>query len=425
VGILVVSKSSSRALRILIMVNIGYEAGGAEKSVQLTRDAMRARGHDVLVVSTDFKLGDRKPFADVIVPRRPGGTVSSLLSRFWKQDVYQALKATINEFSPDVIHAHTIGEFGSAALWATGEVPTVLTVHGPEPYTRRLLLWMLPGIYYRRSSYRLRDLKPIGVVYYLFLLFLQRPIYRRGFRYVDMIVTPSIYLARALDADAGRIPVTQVYNGMVFPPAPPFRRTRNVLFVGRLEAVKGVDILLRAAALACEQVHGLSVTIAGDGEDRSRLERMSSDLGLDGIVQFRGWLTLEEVAACYADAEIVAIPSIWPETLPSVGIEALAAGRPVVASDVGGIPEIVVDGVTGRLVRRRDARLLADALVDILTSAETAEQMSLSARLSVAKFDMETFGDRIESIYQMLVRKAEIRDLERFAIARASVNRND
>ena len=145
----------------------------------------------------------------------------------------------------------------------------------------RLLLWMLPGIYYRGSSYRLRDLKPIGVVYYLFLLFLQRPIYRRGFRYVDMIVAPSINLARALDADAGRIPVTQVYNGMVFPPAPPFRRTRNVLFVGRLEAVKGVDILLRAVALAREQVHGLSVTITGDGEDRSRLERMSSDLGLD------------------------------------------------------------------------------------------------------------------------------------------------
>ena len=95
------------------------------------------------------------------------------------------------------------------------------------------------------------------------------------------------------------------------------------------------------------------------------------------------------------------------------------------ASDVGGIKEIVVDGVTGRLVRRRDARLLADALVDILTSAETAEQMSLSGRLSVVKFDMETFGNRIESIYQMLVQKAEIRDIERFALARASVNRND
>jgi glycosyltransferase involved in cell wall biosynthesis len=195
-------------------------------------------------------------------------------------------------------------------------------------------------------------------------------------------------------------------------PAPPFRRTRNVLFVGRLEAVKGVDTLLRAVALAAGRVDGLSVTIAGDGEDRSRLEKMSSDLGLDEIVQFRGWLSREGLAACYAEAEIVAIPSVWPETLASVGVEALAAGRPVVASDVGGIPEVVVDGVTGRLVRSRDARMFAEALVDILTNPETAEQMSVSSRLHLDKFNMEVFVDRLESIYGMLVNKTKTRNLE-------------
>jgi glycosyltransferase involved in cell wall biosynthesis len=403
----------SRGLRVLTMINIGYEAGGAERIVSLTCDALRDRGHDVLVVSTDFKLGDRAPFADVIIPRRPTRGKGSLRSRLWDQNVYQTLKAIIDKFSPDVIHLHTIGEFGPAALWATGKIPTVLTVHGPEPYTRRLLPWMLPGSYYRGSSYHLHDLKPIGLAYYLYLLFFQRPIYRRGFRYLDMIIAPSTYLAKALDADAGTIPVTQLYNGVTFPPAPPFRRTRNVLFVGRLEAVKGVDTLLRAVALAAGQVDGLSVTIAGDGEDRSRLEKMSSDLGLDQTVQFCGWLSREEVAVCYAQAEIVAIPSVWPETLASVGVEALAAGRPVVASDVGGIPEVVADGVTGRLVRRRDARMLADALVDILTNAETAERMSLSSRLSVDKFNMKVFVDRLESIYEMLVSRAEARDFER------------
>jgi glycosyltransferase involved in cell wall biosynthesis len=403
----------SQGLRVLIMINIGYEAGGAERIVRLTRDALRGRGHDTLVVSTDFKLADRTPFADVIVPRHPMRGKGSLRSRLWDQHAYQALKVTISKFSPDVIHLHTIGEFGPAALWATGEIPTVLTVHGPEPYTRRLLPWMLPGSYYRGSSYRLRDMKPIGLAYYLYLLFFLRPIYRYGFRYVDMIIAPSAYLAKALDADARMTPVTHVYNGVMLAPAPPFRRTRNVLFVGRLEAVKGVDTLLRAVALAAGRVDGLSVTIAGDGEDRSRLEKMSSALGLDETVQFRGWLSREELAACYAEAEIVAIPSVWPETLASVGVEALAAGRPVVASDVGGIPEVVVDGVTGRLVRRRDTRMFADALVDILTDAEIAEQMSQSSRLNLGKFSMEAHVDRLESIYEMLVTKAEARDLER------------
>jgi glycosyltransferase involved in cell wall biosynthesis len=395
------------------MINIGYEAGGAERIVRLTRDELRARGHDVLVVSTDFKLADQTPFADVIVPRRPPRGKGSLRSRFFDQHAYQAVKTTINKFSPDVIHLHTIGEFGPAAFWATGQIPTVLTVHGPEPYTRKLLPWMLPGSYYRRSSYRLQDMKAIGLAYYLYLLFLQRPIYRYGFRYVDMIVTPSAYLAKALEADARMTPVTHVYNGVMLSPAPPFRRTRNVLFVGRLEAVKGVDTLLRAVALAAGRVDGLSVTIAGDGEDRSRLEKMSSDLGLNETVQFRGWLSREELATCYAEAEIVAIPSVWPEALASVGVEALAAGRPVVASDVGGIPEVVVDGVTGRLVRRRDARMFAEALVDILTNAETAEQMSVSSRLNLGKFRMDVFVDRLESIYEMLVNQTATRDLER------------
>lgn len=403
----------SQGLRVLILINIGYEGGGAERIVRLTRDVLRGRGHDVLVVSTDLKLGDRTPFADVIVPRRSTRGKSSPWSRFWDRHTYQALKAIISKFSPDLIHLHTIGEFGPAALWATGKIPTVLTVHGPEPYTRRLLPWMLPGNYYRGSSYRLQDLKPIGLAYYLYLLFFQRPIYRYGFRYVDMIIAPSAYLAKALDADARTTPVAHVYNGVMLPPGSPFRRTRNVLFVGRLEAVKGVDTLLRAVALAAGRVDGFSVTIAGDGEDRSRLEKMSSDLGLDDTVQFRGWLSREEITVCYAEAEIVAIPSVWPETLASVGVEALAAGRPVVASDVGGIPEVVVDGVTGRLVPRRNARMFADALVDILTHAETAEQMSISSRLNLGKFSMETFVDRLESIYEMLVDKAKTRDLER------------
>ena len=183
-------------------------------------------------------------------------------------------------------------------------------------------------------------------------------------------------------------------------------------FIGRLEAVKGVDTLLRAVALAAAKIDRLSVTIAGDGEDRSRLERICSDLGLDGIVEFRGWLTGEEVAACYAEAEVVAIPSVWPETLASVAIEALAAGRPVVASNVGGLPEVVVDGVTGRLVTRRDERMLADALVGVLGDAGTSELMSAECRKSVARFELDVFIQRFEAIYETLVTDAETRDPE-------------
>src|ERR1700733_7080012 len=251
-----------------MVVNIGFEAGGAEKSVRLIRDALRERGNEVRVVSTDRSLGDRLPFADLIVPQRPKRGIDSILSRIWYRHAYQMLKDAIDDFKPDVIHLHTVGDFGPAAFRATATIPTVVTVHGPEAYTRKLLPWMLPGTAYRGSTYRLRDLRFKGLVYYLYLICVQRPIYRWHFRYVDEFISPSRYMAAAIKHDTKRIPITQVYNGVVFQPAPRFRRTRNVLFVGRLEAVKGVETLLRAAALAVTETDGLTVTIVGDGPDR-------------------------------------------------------------------------------------------------------------------------------------------------------------
>jgi glycosyltransferase involved in cell wall biosynthesis len=362
-------------------------------------DELRARGHEVLMMSTDHKLKGQKPFADVIIPRRPKR------GRFWYKHAYDRITATVEEFKPDVIHLHTIGEFGRAALWATGTVPTVLTVHGPEPYTRNLLPWMLPGKHFRGSTHFARDVRPIGVIYYLYLLFLQRPLYRRGFRFVDVFVAPSEMMAKALAPDVGNIPIEQVYNGTLFPRATPFHRTGNVLFVGRLEASKGVDYLLRAVPLVAEKVDGLTVTIAGDGDDRPRLEKIAAELGLGGIVTFRGWIQREEVVACYDQAEVIAIPSVWPETLGTVALDAMAAGRPAVSTTSGGLPEVVIDGVTGRLVPRRDSRALAEALLSILTSPETAERMSVASRKNASNWQLKEFIDKTEEIYERLVSK--------------------
>jgi glycogen(starch) synthase len=213
-------------------------------------------------------------------------------------------------------------------------------------------------------------------------------------------------MAQAIAPDVGNIPVEQVYNGTLFPRATPFRRTSNILFVGRLEASKGVDFLLRAVPLVAKQVAGLSVTIAGDGEDRARLEKLSAKLGLGDIVQFRGWIQREEVVACYDEAEVVVVPSVWPETLGTVALDAMAAGRPAVSTTSGGLPEVVIDGVTGRLVPRRDSQALADALLSILTSPETAERMSAASFKNASNWQLAKFIDRTEEIYEGLVSRA-------------------
>ena len=121
------------------------------------------------------------------------------------------------DFRPDVVHLHTISEFGAAALRATGTVPTVLTVHGPEEYTLQLLPWQLPPGSYRHGSYRWSDLKFRGRLRYLCLRLVQRRLYVQGFRHVDTFLAPSRLMAAALRADAGESRSSTSTTASTFP----------------------------------------------------------------------------------------------------------------------------------------------------------------------------------------------------------------
>jgi glycosyltransferase involved in cell wall biosynthesis len=398
-----VGAPASQRLRVLMLINIGVEVGGAERSVKLMCDTLRSRGHEVFIMSTDLKLKGEEPFADLVIPRGPRRGWAGVVARFWYRDAYRSLKEVISNFKPDVIHAHTIGEFSPAALWATASTPTVLTVHGPETWTLELLRWMVSARAYRGHTYRWHNLKLGGLIYYLYLIGLQRPLWRLGFRYVNVFLTPSHYMAAVVRRDVGKTPVVQAYNGIAFPPLAPFRRTSNVLFVGRLEIVKGVDTLLRAMALARREVPGITLTIAGEGTDTERFKELSRTLGLEDVVDFRGWLKPSEVDECRAASEVVVIPSLWPEILGMVGIEAMAAGRPVIASNGGGIPEYVIDGVTGRLVPRHNPQALADALVEVLSDSAISEKMSEAALDHAERFRLDAFIDKVESVYYGVV----------------------
>jgi hypothetical protein len=107
-------------VKILQIVNLGYVAGGAEKSVHFIREGLVARGHKVLVLATDKGLAGQDSFADVVVPQIAGGAVKRLASYAWYGAGRRAILAAIRRFGPDVVHLHTIGEFSPAVFWALG-----------------------------------------------------------------------------------------------------------------------------------------------------------------------------------------------------------------------------------------------------------------------------------------------------------------
>jgi glycosyltransferase involved in cell wall biosynthesis len=155
---------------------------------------------------------------------------------------------------------------------------------------------------------------------------------------------------------------------------------RRVVFAGRVVTPKGVGVLIRAA----RSVEGEFV-ICGDGWRLAAMRRLAARLGVADRVHFKGWLGPAEIAQELAEASVVAVPSVWPEPFGLVGIEAMASGRPVVASATGGIEDWLQDTVNGLAVSPGDPEELAGALQELLSDPARQEAMGAAGRRIVAE----------------------------------------
>ena len=156
----------------------------------------------------------------------------------------------------------------------------------------------------------------------------------------------------------------------------------DALFVGALEASKSVDVLLEAWRYVVGRVPGARLTVAGSGTQQGALLRQVRLASLEGSVRFTGAVGRDEVRRLLDACRLLVLPS-RSEGMGRVILEAFARARPVVASRVGGIPELIQEGVTGRLVAPEDPEALAKALVGILEDGEMAADMGREARSAV------------------------------------------
>lgn len=171
--------------------------------------------------------------------------------------------------------------------------------------------------------------------------------------------------------------------------------------LGALETRKGQRYLLEAAALLRAQGIPLECRLAGDGPLRRELEAESQRLGLGAAVRFLGFVT--DAADFFAGVDILAMPSLY-EGLGVAALEAMAAGKPVVATRVGGLVESVLDGVTGFLVPARDAGALAAALAKLAADPALAESMGQRGRARAGEvFSLENTAAQNEAYYHELL----------------------
>jgi glycosyltransferase involved in cell wall biosynthesis len=172
----------------------------------------------------------------------------------------------------------------------------------------------------------------------------------------------------------------------------------RLLCIGRLIPIKGHLVLLRALAQARSRVPEVTLDVAGRGPLAPALQAYVRELGLEDAVRFLGFVS--PVGAAIEEAAIVVVPSLG-EGFGMVALEAMERARPVIASSVGGLPEIVADGETGLVVPPGEAEALAEAIVTLAGDLPRAAEMGRAGRArALAEFPPERCVERVEALYE-------------------------
>lgn len=281
----------------------------------------------------------------------------------------------------DLVHAHFApGGIHMSQLSYDARVPLVVTFHGYDVAVYHL--WWGP---FARRRLRLM------------------------FKRATVLIAVSEFIAgrlRSLGAPEEKIVVHHI--GIPIPPDDVDRTKRSgVLFVGRLVEKKGADDLLAAMALLEGGLRSTEVLVIGEGPARKKLERQAQALSLN--VRFLGSLPNHDVRAHMRRAAVLCGPSRRAlngdaEGLPITILEAAAHRLPIVATTASGIPEAVIDGVTGLLVPERSRKKLAAALASLLADDELQDRFASASRKYVEKnFDVSVQTTKLEEIYDRAV----------------------
>ena len=234
---------------------------------------------------------------------------------------------------------------------------------------------------------------------------------------VDRIISVSEYLKKYHESrgrDASKIVV--IYNGIPISNSPSHddysssflksklglnEKTKVIAFVGRLDKQKGVEYLIRAASILKARYSSALFFIIGDGPLRQELQSLAYKLHVNENVRFLGYIN--DVNEIYPIFDIVAMPSLY-EGLGYVAIEAAGAGKPVVASSLDVLSEVILDGETGFLVPPGNSELIAGALEKLLLNEKLAHQMGENGRRYVKeKFSYKTMINKHIAIYNDLL----------------------
>ena len=389
-------------MRILIANWSRNVSGGCEKYLQALLPGLMGGGHQVAML---YEQPFNPELESVLASERvPAWGVSEM--------GFEGAMRSVATWEPDVVYAHGL-ESGEVEQGLYLQYPTVLFAHNyygtcgtgskchSFPHTRECARRFGPMClvlhYPRRCGgldprnafkvYRRQAERNLGLAHYRAILVASQHMRQEYFRHVTN--QEKVRLVP--------LPTTDIVP-QVAPPTAPASQGR-ILMVSRLTNVKGGDHLIEAVAKASAKLGRLTLTIAGDGPERRQLQNLAERHHVDA--KFTGWVGTAEKLELMRQADLLGVPSLWPEPFGLVGIEAGCVGLPAVGFASGGIPDWLIPGYSGELAPANPPSVdsLAQAIVRALADPEHHAQLRRGSWEISKRFTME---QHLESLFSVL-----------------------
>ena len=394
-----------------------YRGGDSTYMFNLSR-LLESRGHEVVHFAMQHPDNLPSPYAEHFVSEidfpallerpTPAAALRVLCRSIHSREARRKIARLIEETKPDIAHIHNLHAHLTTSILSPlkrAGIPIVWTLHDYKLVCPNSDLLSGDEICERCIPNRfhhivLRRCKKgsLGASSFAMLTALYDRLTRVPSR-VDRFIAPSRFLeGKMVQGGFDQERIRWLPNFVDTEDCGSAPEGNYFLYFGRLSHEKGIDILIRATA----RLGRGRLLILGDGPERPKLERLAEEQGSCGI-EFLGHRSMEELKAILCGAQFVVLPSRWYENLPFSVMEAFAAGRPVVASDLGGIPEMVDDGVNGFLFPAGDEEALAGRMATLLDSPELRKEMGQKGREKALElYNAEYHYGRIMEIYREL-----------------------
>jgi glycosyltransferase involved in cell wall biosynthesis len=408
-------------LRILMCSSFfpPHYLGGAELVAYQQAKVLKKMGHEVRVFAGRLGANLLRPHRVKIEKgefhttyiNRSAQDISGASWDFRNVNVAREFGKVLADFSPNLVHFHNLVGLSLLMIEECHRrgIPMVMTLHDYWGICFKNTLLKNDGTLCKQGGLACLGCREMLTGDFPLPSPVRNAHLLLALRGVNRFISPSRFLAEQYAANG--VPqekIIVIQNGIDLERFGSRQRRRGAFtlgFIGHLGKHKGLDVLLHALSLIREPK--IRLLVAGSGEEEDHLKGFCRDLGLERQVTFCGHVENQRIGTIYQQMDILVVPSVWQENSPVTITEAMAGGIPVIASDIGGIRELVEDGVTGFLVPARDSHAMAERIRRFLDRPELRQDMGQKALTKIQRYHLPNQVEQIVGVYQEVLARRQ------------------